>query len=197
MRPHYSIAEQPELEPVTYGDCAEHLRVDSEEDIAYVSSLIPAARELIDSLSGRASTLATYRVVAPTWRSLMQHTRQVPLYRVPLVSIDSVKYYDDGGTLQTLGAGDYIAVTGTEPGTLVLTGDLPSVFSRPDAVQVEFKAGHEHAGDVPQVQRHLIKMMVHHLYEQREFINVGNIVTKIPLTMNMMLNHIKVGGWVS
>jgi uncharacterized phiE125 gp8 family phage protein len=206
MRPHYSIVTQPDREPVTYGDCADHLRVDSEDDIAYVSSLIPVAREMIDSISGRASTLATWRVSAPSWNNLatggsrsryprtVAGSLYVPLYRTPLVSIDAVKYYDTDNELQTMAEADYLAITHTEPGTLVIIGELPMVFDRPDAIQVEFQAGHAEPGEIPQIHRHLVKMLVHHLYEERGIISPANL-KEVPWTMSAMLQHIKVGGW--
>jgi uncharacterized phiE125 gp8 family phage protein len=203
MRPHYSIITQPTREPVTFDECADHLRIDTVEDVELVSQLISVAREIIDGLTGRASMRAEYKMTAASWRTAQGKSWEygtqcpIPIYRTPLVSVESVKYYDRENTLQTMSADDYFVIDSQEPGMIQITGDIPAIFDRPDAIQIEFTAGASQPKDVSPIHRHVIKMMVHHLYEQREFINVGNIVTKMPLTMNMMVEQIKVGGWTA
>jgi uncharacterized phiE125 gp8 family phage protein len=192
MRPHYSIITQPTREPVTFDECAEHLRIDSLEDVELVSQLISVAREIIDGLTGRASMRAEYRMTQSAFNGCV-----ILIYRTPLVSVESIKYYDEANELQTMSADDYFVIDSQEPGMVQITGEIPTIFDRPDAIQIEFTAGASQPKDVSPIHRHVIKMMVHHLYEQREFINVGNIVTTMPLTMNMMVEQIKVGGWAA
>lgn len=201
MRPHYSIHVQPTSEPISYDEAAEHLRVDSQADMEYISALIPVAREMVDAVTGRASMMATYKMVAPSWAILAQLKQlpiignlDVPIYRTPLASISSVKYYNDANVLTTMSSGDYFAVTITEPGRLVITGDLPGLFDRPDAIVVEFIAGHTTAGAVWAMHKHAIKMLVHHLYEERATVSPTDL-KEIPWSLSAIINQIKVGGW--
>lgn len=170
-RPHYSLVTPPDHEPLDYADAAAHLRVDSEEDQAAIEDLIAVAREHVESITGRVAITSTWLVVAESWAALgvgwIKQT--IPIYRVPLTSVSSVKYYDAEGTLTTLTAdADYRVCTTTEPGTIQLLIDPPSVDERPDAIQIEFVAGNDSVDDVPAGLRHAIRFQVAELYEERK-----------------------------
>lgn len=200
MRPEYSIVTPPTREPIAYDEAAEHLRVDSTDDIEVISSLIPVAREMIDGITGLASTLATWRVVSPSWRALrdtLTPSFRLRLFRAPLVDVDHVKYYDTDNVLRTLDPSQYLVIDFTSPGSVILTGDRPLLFNRPDAVQIQFQAGHAEPSNVPPIQRHLVKMLVHHLYEERTPVTFGTAKAEIPWTITALVNSIKVGGWCS
>jgi uncharacterized phiE125 gp8 family phage protein len=197
MRPHYSITTQPITEPITYDQAAEHLRVDSEADMAHIDGLISVAREYVESVTGRATMATSYKLVAPSWLDLIGRycSDVIPIYRTPLVTMESVKYYaPDASTLTTMSAGDYRVITTTEPGILQIIADLPAVDDRPDAIQIEFTAGYSVASAVPATLRHAIKMMVAHLYENRVPVAFAGTY-EIPYTLKTLLENNKIGGW--
>lgn len=199
MRQHYSIITQPIVEPISYDEAADHVRIDSTDDVELVRSLVSVAREMIDGVTGLASTRATFRLVADSWDTIRDRRQasffQIPIYRTPLVSVQSVKYYDTDNTLQTVSVDDYSVITTTQPGCIFFPETPDCAFDRPDAVQVEFTAGHVDPCDVSPMHRHAIKMMVHHLYEQRGIIDSAK--AEIPWTITAIINQIKVGGWCS
>jgi uncharacterized phiE125 gp8 family phage protein len=201
MRHHYSITTAPASEPVTYDEAAENLRVDSESDMEYITALIPVAREMIEAVTGRAGFTTVFTLASPTWEAAAERCSpigdeniEIALYRTPLVSIGSVKYYDSDNVLRTMSSGDYFAVTLTEPGRIVITGDLPDLYERPDAVRIEFTAGHATAGAVSAMQKHAIKMLVAHLYEERATVSPATLKT-LPWSLDAIVQQIKVGGW--
>ncbi len=97
-RPHYTLVTPPEAEPVTLELASEHLRVDSDDDVAYIEGLLAVAREYVDSVTGRVCGASAWKLIAPTWCSLTggYSVDTFSLYRTPLVSVESIKYYAPG-----------------------------------------------------------------------------------------------------
>lgn len=62
----------------------------------------------------------------------------------PVVSVDSITYYDDDNALQTVAPSLYYADTQSEPGHVALVNgeSWPSTFTRYNAVTVDYTAGY-------------------------------------------------------
>lgn len=201
MRPQYSISTQPDAEPITLNQASDHLRVDSTEDQTYIRDLISVAREYFDALTGRSSAITSYVLTAETWEDLFNQTGRInntsayviPLYRTPLLTVESVKYYaPDATTLTTMSSSDYRVITGSEPGMIQLKDSPPSVDDRIDAIQIAFTAGSDCA---PAMSKHAIRMLVAHFYENRVPINIGNITSEMPFTLKSLIENQKIGGF--
>jgi hypothetical protein len=213
MRPNYYISTQPQIEPVSLEEVTQHVRVDSSEDYDYLSDLIPVAREYIDSLTCRSSATTGWLLIAETWQDLFNDTHAnhaeyidpiyglinrakpltIPLYRYPLSSVESVKYYPaDGGALTTLSTNEYRVITTLDVGVIQLINPEPALADRPDAIQITFTAGSLPASAV---NRHAIKMFVCHLYEQRAPISFGSEGKEIPFTISALLTNLKSSGY--
>lgn len=196
MRPQYSIATQPASESVTLEQVTAHVRVDSTDDQEYIIGLIGVARELVDSITGRVSMSSTWTLTAKTWEALLERSEDtVKIYRTPLVSVQFVKYYPDGGgALTTMSSADYRVITGYEPGLIQFTGDLPALEDRPDAIQISFTAGYANSDLTPAVHKHAQKVLVADMYEQRGSIAFGQPYEIKPVLRNLLENQ-KVEGW--
>jgi uncharacterized phiE125 gp8 family phage protein len=199
MRPHYSPATPPDSEPITLAQATDHVRVDSEADQDYIEGLIPVAREYVEGLTGRALMQAGWLVVADSWASLQgpDVKAAIPIYRTPLVSVQSVSYYaEDADTLTVIDPADYIVVTATEPGMVKITGTLPDLSDRPDAIQITFTAGHSESVSIPPMLRHALKVDVSNRYENRNSVSFGQSY-EINSAFRSLIEHQKVGGWVA
>lgn len=199
MRPNYSSASQPSYEPITLDQAMAHVRVDSEDDMDYLTSLIPVAREYAEGITGRVCVRSGWLVVGDSWSALFAGCNlpnTIPIYRTPLVAVQSISYYPAGSeTLTELTAGtDFRVVTATEPGLIQMIGTLPTVECRPDAIQIAFTAGHETAADSPAILRHAVNMLVAHFYEQRVPVAFAS-TSQIPFGLSTLLENQKVGGW--
>jgi uncharacterized phiE125 gp8 family phage protein len=204
MRPQYSTLTTPAAEPLTMSQAAAHLRVDSTDDTAYIGDLVAVAREYFDSMTGRSSAVIQYLLVASRWQDLFDQTPSdtvtsiprdayaIPLYRTPLLTVDSIKYYaPDATTLTTMPTTDYRVVTTSQPGMIQLVNDAPEIDDRLDAIQITFTAG----TDCPSaMSKHAIRMLVAHFYENRTPINIGNIVSEIPFTLKAIIDNQRVRG---
>jgi len=210
MRPQYSITQGPAAEPVTYDEAAEHLRVDSADDVAYINGLVSVAREYVDSVTNRSSTQTTWKITAPSWESLFTDTAGsldcfdplkglvvgqlyvIPLQRSPLISVTSVKYYaPDAASLTTMDTADYRVITAAEPGIVQIKESPPSVDDRADAIEIEFVAGSNVPGPM---HRHAVKLLVAQLYENRMPVAFASC-KEIPFTLDTLLTAQRVGGW--
>lgn len=200
MRPQISIVTQPTSEPISYDEAAEHLRVDSADDMDYLEALIPAAREWVEGITGRVGMVTTYKLTARRWCDIMPETwrMEIPLHRTPLLAVSSVQYYASGeSSLTTMSADDYLVITDTTPGMIELDdGVMPATEDRADAIQITFSAGHADAANVPALFRHAVKMLVANLYEQRSPIAAVSM-QDIPWTLRGILENLKVGGHIA
>lgn len=141
--PGYSITTvvEPQSEPVDVPTARLQTRIDYTDEDALYQIWIPAARRLVEKEAETALVTQTLLMRIPGWPA----NGQVRLPVGPAISVDFVKYYDAGGTLQTLTEGvDFQTWLDYRP-PLVLPYPQkfwPVVqFSRVPAVQVQYKAG--------------------------------------------------------
>jgi uncharacterized phiE125 gp8 family phage protein len=86
---------------------------------------------------------------------------------------------------------DYIVVADTEPGIITLARDKtwPTPTLRTVApIRVRYVAGYgATAASVPSRYKQAILLLVGHWYENREAVNIGNIVNTLPLAVDALL----------
>ena len=196
----YAVIAPPAQEPLAVTDAAAFLRLaPGAEDLATLQALLSVAREFVENHTGRALLPTGYRLLSTDWTGgqITWSGDSITLDRSPLLSVQSVKYIAAGETtLTTLAPADYAVITGTTPGGILLHVDPPALAERPDAVQIEFTAGHATAAEIPAVLLHALRLLVSNFYEQRAPINVGNITSELPLGLRHLLDSQRVGGWV-
>jgi uncharacterized phiE125 gp8 family phage protein len=102
--------------------------------------------------------------------------------RPTLVSVQSIKYLDVDGVLQTLDAALYSVDTASEPGRIVpIWGEAwPSARLDVNAVRIEFTAGYANAAAVPQPIKAWMFLAIATWYAQREAVITGTIVSELP-----------------
>lgn len=149
----------PESEPISVAEAKRHLRILSPDiEDSEVLIALTAAREWCESHVARTLRDEVTRTVSfRQWPS-------APLYLgyPPLLSIVSVKYYDEAAVDQTLASSNYRAVVSENiQGYLEWVADatLPSIATRDDAVRIQFKAGYS-GGLVPAKAKQAILLML-------------------------------------
>jgi hypothetical protein len=200
------LTSAPAGEPITLAEAKAWLRVDGTEEDVLISALIEAARTHVENFTRRALVTQSIEVsfdAFPTCgrfaRALADYecrggveidaSREIQLPRPPLVSVESLKYYDTDGTLQTFAAAGYHVDTRAQPGRIVLNEDYdwPDTQVRPNAVIVAYTAGYGTPSQIPQALRVAIRFLLSHWFENRTHINIGNIVNAIPDTVETLL----------
>jgi uncharacterized phiE125 gp8 family phage protein len=182
------VITQPTVEPVTLAEAKLHLRVTTSDEDALITSLISAARIYAENYTRRAFAQRTLELLLPNVPSC----GVIELPQPPLRSVAWIKYIDADGVLQTIDAADYQVDMYREPG-LIKPSYLETwpVITRSDfnALQVRYTAGYAETGspdsdadyraNIPEAVKQWIKIRVGTMFEMREAVVVGTIVTDI------------------
>lgn len=182
------VVTPPAEEPVTLTEAKAHLRVDISADDDYITACITAARIWAENFQRRAYVTTVFDLALDIW----PENGVIELPRPPLVSVGSVKYYDEEETEYTFASSSYIVDTIGQPGRIVLKWDSlwPSeTLRRANGVIVRFTAGYGGADDVPEVVKQAMKLVIGDLYENREntIVAQGISVTEAPLAAKALL----------
>lgn len=173
-----SITEPAATEPLTLVEAKAHLRVDSTDEDALISSLITAATEYAQGATNRRLIDTAFAYTLDSFPS----TGVIVLPETPLIAVQSITYVDTNGDTQTWSNSLYDVKTDTLLGTVrpAYGEDFPSTREQQDAVTVSFTAGYADASSVPEAIKSGMKLMIGHLYEQRESYVVGTIIAGVP-----------------
>jgi len=168
--------------PISKADVKLHLRVDHTDDDDLIEQIMLAATEWAENYQRR-----TYIT-----RSRTYYLDEFPeVFRPPfspLVTITSIKYYDTDGVQQTLDSAQYRVDTATEPGrvTEAYNCNWPDIRSMTNAIEVIYTSGYGAAGDVPDDIKAALKMLIAHLYEDRQAVIDKNLY-EVPLGVKTLL----------
>jgi uncharacterized phiE125 gp8 family phage protein len=152
-------------EPITLADAKAHLKVDTTDDDALITSLISAARIRAEWLTRRAFITQSWVQWLHCWP-----TRPFELALPPLQALTSITVYDTGDTPTVLDSALYRVDASAIPARIAWKENtIPPVSLRNfNAVAIAFTAGYGNAGtDVPEAIRRAILMIVADLYAHR------------------------------
>ena len=175
------LVTPPAGEPISLAEAKLHLRVDGGDDDLMIGSLITAARQAAETITGRQLMTARWRLVLDAFPGpLLMHAgsgssfslpaHAILLAKCPVQSVVSVEYLDMNGTTQVLPASDYVLDAACEPARLspVFGKTWPPTLPQIGAVTVTFDAGYGSASEVPEGLKSWIKLRVGSLYGHRE-----------------------------
>jgi len=161
------LLSTPEDLGITVAEAKEFMRVEFNDDDELISDMIKAATNMVQSFTSQQITSAQYSVAS-------RYFEQEKALKSPVVSIDSIEYYDENNTLQTLDPSYYYLIDFGLPHKLYYVNDFsePTLFNRPDAVIINFTCG---MTTVPSDIKSWIKIKVSTLYEYREQFYLSNV----------------------
>lgn len=166
------LVTEPAMEPVSLDEAKAHLRVDTEDDDAYITGLILAARQVVEDDTRRALLTQSWLLTLDYhWPSdahtggrrmggsggldplgfgggLSYHSRyrhHITLPRPPLQSVESIQYVDLSGVTQVLDPTQYVvnkSPTGEWRVTPGYNMVWPSVQPVPACISVAFTSGY-------------------------------------------------------
>jgi uncharacterized phiE125 gp8 family phage protein len=147
-------------------------------------SLITAARELVEGYTNHALITQTHRLSLDAF----PNSDVINLQAHPVQSIDSFTYIDGSGA--SVPFADYTLDRDAYPARVVLNygKSWPSTRASRNAIAITMKVGFgDTAADVPSRIRAAMKLLIGTWYENREGVNVGNIVTTMPMAVEALL----------
>ncbi len=176
----------PELEPVTLEETKSHRRIESSDEDVLIVGFIEAAREWCEGYQNRAFITQTWELALDNFPS----ENYVEIPNPPLQSVESIKYYDTDETEHTFSADSYHVDIYSEPGRVVLKyGETwPSITLRTaNGVIIRFVAGYgDTTASVPGKVKQAIKVLVGHLYENREAADIKEM-KEVPFAVRSLL----------
>lgn len=185
------LVTAPTVEPVTLIEAKQHLRVTDDADNAYITNLIVAARQAVES--GESWSLER-SLINTTWRLTLDgfsaRVSVIELPRPPVSSITSILYDDSANVEQTLLASRYKLIADAEPARVmpVYNDEWPDAIDYPGSVRITYVAGYgATAASVPQAVKQAILLLVGDMFENRESILTGTISGVLP-TIRALLN---------
>ena len=175
-------------------------------DVPMLQIYIATARDVVEQETGKALINQQWRLYLESWnmrprplgveqsiaRPFLVSDRdtnyvrfqEVRLPRSPLISVQSVQYYDTSGSLQTLDPSTYTIKPSSRSShggiVLALGASWPSVASRPDAIQINFTAGHASAAAIPpKLIQAMLFLIMHYVDEKHPIINERGVTPQI------------------
>ena len=204
MRTGFKVATPPAVEPVTLAEARLHLRIDTVDDDAIIEELTTAAREWVEDFLGRSlitqqleqalddwprqpSSRGTLLASAPSHLGLDEGP--INLWRGPVQSVQSVTYTLEDGTDVVLDDSTYDVDTYLDRILLAPDTSWPSdVLRRGSAIVVRYTAGYGTTpASVPRMYRACIKLLLGHLYVNREAVSDGPTPNELPMGLRRLL----------
>jgi len=121
-------------EPITAAEVKTLVPIDGTDHDARIALLIPAMRKQAEQITGRSLATSTYQV------KLDEFPSAIELLWPPIVSVQSLTYYDTSAVLQTIT--DYTLDSHSEPGWLLPAVSWPETYDMANAVIVNYTAGY-------------------------------------------------------
>jgi uncharacterized phiE125 gp8 family phage protein len=154
----------PAVEPVTLAAMRDYLRLDDGAEDDLVSSLIKAARLLVEAACGRQLIAQTWRITLDRWPA----SRVVMLPVSPLMSVARVSVYDAAGIGADLAASLYRADPVGDPPRVVVEAAAPEPGRIYNGIEIDAVAGFgPAAADVPGPLAQAIRLLVARWFENR------------------------------
>lgn len=172
----------PTAEPITVEEVRAHSVIDdTEEDAVLIETYIAAARWMAELICDRQIMPATWKLYLDAFPG------EIRLPKPRAQSVTSITYADASNVTQTLSTSVYGLDSIGEPGRVYLKygQSWPATYDVPNAVCVTYVAGYgsSNALALAALPKQLKLGMLHlvaHWFENREPVNIGNIVNPLP-----------------
>lgn len=160
-----TIETAPTIEPVTYAEAKEFLRITHDDETKLINSLIAQARASVEFNTESALLTQTRKL----WLDGFPCSGEPILIKCPPISaVSSIEYLDSAGALQTWSSSLYQVDTKSRPARVRPNPDQswPTARSVMNAVRVTFVAGVASADLLPAAAKTATLLRLQLLYDQ-------------------------------
>jgi uncharacterized phiE125 gp8 family phage protein len=202
------IAIPPAAEPITLDEAKRHCAIEIDDDDELVAALISAARESVEGILSRALITQTIDLTLDGFpfgggyfnRAVRQSpgltnylptsSGRITLPRPPVQSVSWVRYLDTTGQQRTVNPSTYrLLKSSLNPGQLVTATNQiwPITYPAEGSVSIRLVCGYgDDAASVPHAIRVALKMIVSHLYNNRDAVVAGSM-QELPFAVASLL----------
>ena len=180
-------------EPIALSEAKLFLKVDTSDDDALIGTIISSAREYVENFTCYQLLSATYTQYLDKFPN---KNTAIELLMNPVSAVTHVKYYDSDNTLQTWNTSNYDTDLKGKPARITLANDatFPTVYDRTNAVEIKFVAGYAStsATGFPKQLLNAMYLIIGHLYENRQDVIVGSIVSEMKKGADSILRQYRI-----
>lgn len=158
-----ALIQGPERYPVTLGQVKEYCRIEDSSSDVMLMDFLRLAVEMVENIAGR-------KIISQKWKlSLDSFSEVIELPYPSLISVDSVKYFDSENQIQILSTDIYNVVGSGTVGSIALdcNASFPAIYSKPEAVEIEFTCGYSDVEKVPECIKSAIYTVVWDMFNAR------------------------------
>jgi uncharacterized phiE125 gp8 family phage protein len=186
------VIVQPALEPISIADVKLQIAIKADDNTQddLIRRRIKEAREFAESYMQRAILKRTLEVRFDSFS-----TKPMRLPYPNLIAVNSVKYIDEAGTLQTLDPSFYSVDDYGFVGSISLAFDKswPAVRAELNAVRIQYDCGYgTKASDVPELIKEALLLIVGNWMNFQPQAESGVSVSRLPFAVRDMLDQFSV-----
>ena len=188
---YYEVLNYQNQPIVVLDELKQHLRITFNDDDNYIIELEYAARRMVEEFTNLFLLKTTGVQYGNTFNDLKI------LFKSPLFPDSEtgarVSYYQNGGWI-TLPTIQREIVRAMKPSRVYTTADFsnPTTDDVFQAWKIYYTVGFPTIAEIPQPLKQAIKIIVSDMYENRQSVIVGKIVSEIPRTAQYLMNPYKI-----
>ncbi|WP_454700456.1 head-tail connector protein [Agrobacterium burrii] len=173
----YALINPPQAEPLTLAEVKAHLRLDSGDEDALLTTLIRTAREHLERTTGLCLLRQTWRFYLDRW----PQTGVILIGKGPVQTIETILVFGSDGRETNITAADKLLDGTARPARLWLR-DPPTPGRAMNGIEIDFIAGYGEAGtDVPDTLKRAMLMHVAQMFAFRGAVAPENQPAAIPV----------------
>lgn len=159
----YALVTPPAAEALTLADVKAHLRLDGADEDALLNSLIIAARQYLESLTGICLITQGFRLYLDCWPK----TEVIQIAKGPLQVIESVTVYDENGNPSEVSLDGHVLDAVSVPARLYLQ-KRPYIGRALNGIEINLLAGFGDSGsEAPDTLKRAMLMHIALMWELR------------------------------
>lgn len=153
------IKTAPAGEPFDFTEIKNHTRIDNDTEDDVLRTYMLAAIDYVENFTWRVLRVTTFTGFLDDWDD-------VEIHKTPVTSITSVKYFDENDVQQTLPTTDFRVNLKVIPATITFDEE-PTLFDKPNAIEIEYIAGYAGLEDIPNALRVGLYICIEQQYDFR------------------------------
>jgi uncharacterized phiE125 gp8 family phage protein len=158
-----ALVTKPAVEPLSLDEVKLYLRLDGTDEDDLLTSLIVAARQHLESMTGLALITQGWRLYLDVWPD----NEVIHIAKAPLQVIEAVTVYDGDGVASAVLLDGHVLDAASSPARLFLQ-NRPSAGRALNGIEIDFLAGFgDTPADVPDALKRAMLMHIALMYELR------------------------------